>query len=259
MKVHAVWGHNRAGAGVRGLEWFFLLFGLAALDANIWVNTSSIVYQSYADWAFDQKLRELTPSVHGFVGDEIRLLLGKDRLKLETPEPNALTPKIEPSTGARALDTKPIAPSVLIGRLEIPNLRLTAMVREGADAGTLRRAVGHIPGTALPGRTGNVGLAGHRDTFFRALRNIQPNDAIELQTERGTYRYVVESTSIVGPRDVRVLASSGGQSLTLVTCYPFYYVGSAPKRFIVHAALVATIPPGTLTQAPLRPVLNHSH
>jgi LPXTG-site transpeptidase (sortase) family protein len=224
MKVHAKWNSNRAcwgGALLRGLEWFFLLFGLAALDAYIWINTSSIQYQAYADWAFDQQLRALTPSPSRFVGDEIRWVLGRDLPKAEIPERPAVAPKSEPLPGPTPPDMKPLASSAVIGRLEIPNLHLTAMVREGADAGTLRRAVGHIPGTALPGRTGNVGLAGHRDTFFRSLRNIQENDAIELQTEYGTYRYVVESTRIVGPRDVRVLASSGAgtlASVVLIAC-----------------------------------------
>jgi sortase A len=117
-------------------------------------------------------------------------------------------------------------------------LNVTAMVREGADGKTLRRAVGHIPGTALPGEAGNVALAGHRDTFFRALRDIRKDDTIQFETESGIYRYQVESTEIVGPRDVGVLAASNQDTLTLVTCYPFYYVGSAPKRFIVRAAQV---------------------
>ena len=242
MKVHAVWNRKparRGGALLRSLEWFFLLFGLAALDACIWVNASSILYQAYEDWAFDQQLRALTPSIGRFAGDEMRWIFGRDRIK-ETPELPALAPKSEPWPGAKPLDGKPPARSAVIGRLEIPDLHLTAMVREGADSSTLRRAVGHIPGTALPGGMGNVGLAGHRDTFFRALRDIQLHDAIELDTEHGTYRYTVESTRIVGPREVGVLESSGAESLTLVTCYPFYYVGSAPKRFIVHAALVET-------------------
>ena len=101
----------------------------------------------------------------------------------------------------------------MIGRLEIPRLNLAVMVREGADEGTLSRAVGHIPGTALPGNVGNVGLAGHRDTFFRALRNIRADDTIELETTAGTYRYVVKSTRIVTPRDVSVLEASGGETL----------------------------------------------
>ena len=114
------------------------------------------------------------------------------------------------------------------------------MVREGADSGTLRKAIGHIPGTALPGNAGNVGLAGHRDTFFRALRDIEKDDTIDFETDSGTFRYAVQSTRIVSPRDVSVLTASSGRTLTLVTCYPFYYVGSAPKRFIVRAVQVNT-------------------
>jgi sortase A len=94
----------------------------------------------------------------------------------------------------------------------------------------------------LPGNIGNVGLAGHRDTFFRALRNIRSDDVIDLQTTAGTYRYLVKSTRIVTPRDVSVLQASGGETLTLVTCYPFYYVGSAPKRFILHATQIGASP-----------------
>jgi sortase A len=218
-----------------GLEWFFLLAGLVALDTCVWVNTSSTMSQAYQDWAFDQTLRGLTPSVRGFVADEMSWLMGAQREKVEAPE---ATQKLQPMPQG-----KPPLPSSVIGRLEIPRLSLTAMVREGADGKTLHRAVGHIPGTALPGYAGNVALAGHRDTFFRALRNIQKDDTIELETENGTYRYVVDSIDIVGPRDVGVLAASHGQTLTLVTCYPFYYVGSAPKRFIVRAAQVSPIPP----------------
>jgi len=218
-----------------GFEWLFLLAGLVALDTYVWVNTSTTLSQAYQDWAFDQTLRGLTPSVRGFVADELSWMFGRPREKVEVPE---APPKLEPVPQG-----KPPLPSSVIGRLEIPRLNLTAMVREGADGETLHRAVGHIPGTALPGYAGNVALAGHRDTFFRALRNIKKDDTIELETENGTYRYLVQSTQIVGPRDVGVLAASHGQTLTLVTCYPFYYVGSAPKRFIVRAAQVSPIPP----------------
>jgi sortase A len=98
---------------------------------------------------------------------------------------------------------------------------------------------GHILGTALPGDTGNIGIARHRDTFFRALRNIRCNDIITLSTPRGEYRYRVVSTKVVSPSDVAVLDSDGNQILTLVTCYPFYFVGAAPSRFIVRAERVA--------------------
>ncbi len=218
-----------------GLEYLFLLLGLIAVDCYIWVNTSSTLYQAYQDWAFDQTLRGLSPSVPGFVEDEFSWFWRGERTN--TP---AIT---EPSQALEPLPPeKPLTRSMLIGRLEIPRLHVNAMVREGADESTLRRAVGHIPGTALPGAIGNVALAGHRDTFFRELRDIRKNDSIDLKTEDGTYRYEVKSTKIVSPRDVDVLAASGGETLTLVTCYPFYYIGSAPKRFIVRATQVAAIP-----------------
>ncbi|HLJ48150.1 MAG TPA: class D sortase [Bryobacteraceae bacterium] len=133
----------------------------------------------------------------------------------------------------------------LIGRLEIPRLGLTAIVIEGTGKGTLRRAVGHIPGTALPGQPSNVGLSGHRDTFFRPLRNIRRDDAITITTLHGEYHYRVVSTKVVSPADVAVLNPSKTEILTLVTCYPFYFVGSAPQRFIVRAERVGTV--STLT------------
>ncbi len=246
MRIRAVWDRRsgrRTSVWLRllvVLEWGFLLFGLAALDVYIWIHASSMVYESYEDWAFDQDLRGLRTTPLRFAQDEIRLLFGRERPRLEIPAPPVA--KNEPLPDSREAETRPPARSAVIGRLEIPNVRLVAMVQEGADARTLRRAVGHIPGTALPGGRGNVGLAGHRDTFFRPLREIHVNDAIELKTPNGTYRYRVESMRIVGPRDVQVLKPTNNASLTLVTCYPFYYVGSAPKRFIVRAGLESVVP-----------------
>ncbi len=123
----------------------------------------------------------------------------------------------------------------LIGRIEIPRLLLSAVVVEGIDKTTLRRAVGHIPGTALPGQAGNVGVAGHRDTFFRGLKDLRMKDEIQFSTLNGDFQYVVESLIIVEPDNVGVLAPSSGNILTLVTCYPFFYIGTAPKRFVVRA------------------------
>ncbi len=220
---------------LRAFEWFFLLFGLAALDIFVWVNTNQVLYQAYQDWAFDETMRGLQPSIRGFVADEIYWMFGGTRGRPmnppEAPEHVEVTP---PPSGKPAA---PPAPSSVIGRLQIPRLHVAVMVREGADERTLSRAVGHIPGTALPGWNGNVALAGHRDTFFRPLRGIRNHDMIQIETTHGTYHYVVESTKIVSPRDVEVLAASNSPKLTLVTCYPFYYVGSAPKRFVVEAAL----------------------
>ena len=131
----------------------------------------------------------------------------------------------------------------VIGRLEIPTLGVSTIVREGEDARTLQLAVGHIAGTALPGAAGNMGLAGHRDTFFRRLREIDPGDVIRLVGVDGTYTYVVDSTQIVDPDDLWVLDPTPEPSLTLVTCYPFTYLGAAPERFIVRARLVPTAAP----------------
>ena len=126
----------------------------------------------------------------------------------------------------------------LIGRIEIARLGLSVIVVEGDDGKILRRAAGHVPGTALPGQAGNVGITAHRDTFFRPLRNIRLEDVITLTTLQGEYRYRVVSTEVVTPNDVAVLDPTGGDILTLVTCHPFYFVGAAPNRFIVRAERV---------------------
>jgi len=126
-------------------------------------------------------------------------------------------------------------PEGALGKIEITRIGLAAMILEGTDGRTLRHAVGHIPGTPLPGQPGNVAIAGHRDTFFRALRNVQHDDEITLTTLDGSYRYIVDSTQVVAPEDMQVLDDSAEKILTLVTCYPFYFVGPSPKRFIVRA------------------------
>ena len=128
--------------------------------------------------------------------------------------------------------------TVTFGKIDIPAVGLTAMVLEGDDERTLRLAVGHIPGTAIPGPSGNVGIAGHRDTFFRPLRKINVGDEIRFFTNAGTFKYRVVSLRIVLPDAIDVLDDTKRPTLTLVTCYPFYYIGAAPKRFIVHAEMV---------------------
>jgi sortase A len=127
----------------------------------------------------------------------------------------------------------------LIGRIEIPRLGLSEVITEGSDAKTLRRSLGHIPQTPLPGQAGNTAITGHRDTFFRPLKDIRRNDLITITTLQGEFLYRVVSTSIVEPSDVEVLNSAGtDEALTLITCYPFYFVGAAPHRFIVRAERV---------------------
>jgi len=126
-----------------------------------------------------------------------------------------------------------------IGRMEIPRLHLSVGILEGTAPKTLRVAAGHINGTALPGTAGNICIAAHRDTLFRPLREVQPQDAIIITTTYGTFRYIVDMVEIVSPSDVRVLRPTTDQELTLITCYPFTYVGPAPKRLAVHARLAA--------------------
>lgn len=159
----------------------------------------------------------------------------------ESTEARDFDKELRIGEGNKGMPFGRIAPALVprdgevVGKLEIPRLNISVMVVEGADNGDLKHAVGHITGTVLPGEAGNVGIAGHRDSFFRPLRLVQLNDEIELRTLGGAYRYRVVSTSVVQPEDVRVLDSTGRDTLTLVTCYPFYYVGPAPERFIVRA------------------------
>jgi sortase A len=131
------------------------------------------------------------------------------------------------------------SPTELIGRISIPRLHLSAMVREGIDRKTLKLAIGHIPATALPGQAGNVGVAGHRDTFFRGLKDLRTGDEIQFSTLNGDFQYEVEWLVIVDPDNSGALAPSSDNLLTMVTCYPFYYVGAAPKRFVVRARQVS--------------------
>ena len=116
------------------------------------------------------------------------------------------------------------------------------MVVQGDSPKILRRAVGHIVETAMPGGQGNVTLAGHRDTFFRPLRNIRRGDTVTLKTLEGAFQYEVESTAVVPPNDIQVLQPSAERTLTLITCFPFYYVGPAPNRFIVLARQMNSAP-----------------
>jgi sortase A len=166
-----------------------------------------------------------------------RLLRDQRAVSEGTPPPRSSTSPMGVPAAARG---------GLIGRLVIPHLLLSAVVVEGIDKSTLRRAVGHIPGTALPGQPGNVGLAGHRDTLFRPLKDLRIRDEIQFSTLNGDFRYIVESLVVVDPNDVGVLAPSSENMLTLVTCYPFFYIGAAPKRFVVRARQA---PPPTLARS----------
>jgi sortase A len=125
--------------------------------------------------------------------------------------------------------------SRLVGRLGIPKLDVSSVILEGVGPQTLRVALGHVPGTSLPGQPGNVVIAGHRDTFFRPLRKIAIGDEVSVETSARTYYYQVRSFEIVDPRNVNALRFHNKNELTLITCYPFSYIGPAPMRFVVHA------------------------
>lgn len=191
-----------ARPAVRWVEFFLAITGALALGYCLFTVSGAWLYQAWKGHQF------------------------KSALLRERPEPaQAAAPRRRPRPYRGAI----------VGRIEIARLGLSNMIIEGVTEPELRFGPGHIPGTALPGERGNVAIAGHRDRVFRPLRSIQANDFIQLVTLDGTYGYRVVSTQIVGPSDVQVLNPTRRDTLTLVTCYPFYFVGPAPKRFIVRA------------------------
>ena len=212
--------HPQKKKTLRWIERVLFLVGILALGsyAYAWVDARWVQYQE------NRRLEEALAAQPQVPASETDAL-GSFRQEEAPPEPDP-----EPAPD--------LEEGELIGRIEIPSAGVSAMVLEGIGKKTLRRGVGHIPGTPLPRWEGNVGLAAHRDSFFRGLKDIRKNDIITLKTLHGTFQYRVESTEIVRPRDTHVLEDTDKPRLTLVTCYPFYYVGSAPKRFIVKAERV---------------------
>ncbi len=169
-------------------------------------------------------------------------------LKRQQTRNLAFLPTAEDEIAQRLARATPAAPPLvrrspglhqLLGRIEIPGVHISVPIVEGADDAGLKMGAAHIIGTAYPGDAANVGIAAHRDTYFRALSRIAPGEEILIETPAGIFRYRVSGTEVVRPTDVRVLQSAGRPEMTLVTCYPFYYVGHAPKRFIVHARFVS--------------------
>jgi sortase A len=227
MKIRISWHRDLPMRAMPLLRWSRCLsFGVGTLLLGYcgFVMLDARLYETRQNWRFQQALKSLTPSNGGAENLHPSLLLAAEA---ESSPMRTEGPGIA-GRGDSAL-----------GRIEISAIGLEAMIMEGTDAKTLRRAVGHISGTPLPGQQGNVAIAGHRDTFFRALRNIREDDEITLTTLAGSYGYRVDSIKVVEPDDMAVLDNSDAASLTLVTCYPFYLVGPAPKRFIVHAHRVS--------------------
>lgn len=231
---------------VRFVRALLLTAGLCCLGFYIYSAADEYVYQKYENWAFD---RQIAGSVNVSFLDFVRAQAGIARFATKERPISTAVPRPKTSEFRRP------SPGEALGRVAIGRLHVSAMVREGVDKNVLSTAVGHVPTTSLPGQLGNFAIAAHRDTLFRALKDIRLDDTVTIETASGTYTYKVLATKIVKPSDVSVLRSDGGglipgkgetnsRLLTMITCYPFYYVGSAPKRFIVQGELISPAPHG---------------
>ena len=234
---------------MRTLRWteaLLLLAGFVCLGAFTWWKAQDVIYQSYSNYVLEQKMADQPATIAGY----LKRVLGIEKAPppVTTPEPEVAEKAPEPPREVPA-----IPPGGLVGRIEIPRLKLTTTVREGVEETLLKKSAGHLPDTPFPGQPGNVAIAAHRDQHFRNLRGVKMGDKIRIVTPHVTYESVVDSLKIVWPRNVEVLDPTPEPALTLVTCYPFDYVGSAPKRFIVRAKQVAEFanaaPPGDVTIA----------
>ncbi|MBI4459851.1 MAG: class D sortase [Acidobacteria bacterium] len=197
---------------LRLLAWVTQIGGALVVLYCAFVIVRAHAFQTYANWMFERARGSSRTGIQSYSPPSISLLRSNNRLAPGLPS--------------------------LIGRIEIPRLRLSVMILEGDDERQLQLGAGHIPGTALPGESGNVVIAAHRDSFFQPLRDISKNDQIVVTTLNGSFQYRVDSVQVTDPDNRAVLRHSDEPVLTLVTCYPFTYIGSAPKRFIVQARRV---------------------
>jgi sortase A len=188
-----------------------LLFGIALLFLGIgsWAWLDRSAYELVQSWRLDG-------------------ILGREPMDSSRPS----------NGGVAAATRRQVEASGLIGRIEIPRLRLRTIVAEGADSLVLHRAVGHLPKTAFPGEPGNVVLAGHRDSFFSDLGEFRSGDRVRITTPDGVFEYRVDSKRVVSPEQTEVLTSTDLPTLTLITCYPFHYLGPVPKRYVIRARQV---------------------
>jgi len=226
-------------------ELAFLIVGFVFLGIFGGQRLYDAFYQSYQDYEFNQSLEGKQATAAGYL---------RHKFGLETKETPAPSPSVSTPPTTLPEPRAPLAPGELVGRVVIPRLGVSAMVNEGADNDILSRAVGHVPSTARPGDAGNVALAAHRDTHFRPVRNIAAGDTIELETADGTFEYRVDKMWVVSPKDTSVLQPTKEPSLTLITCYPFNFVGHAPKRYIVRATQVAMTRRGEQEKIATQPV-----
>ncbi len=208
---------ERRSVARRLVEWALVAVGVASLTQYFWLSRQ-----------LDQDEADNRDAV-------MRMLADRENAPpppADLPRPDVPDDESLPSTSP---PPRPAPESELIGEIAIPRLGVSAAVRAGEDDRTLDGAVGHLPDTALPWQDGNTALAAHRDRLFRSLERIEAGDAILFATSHGTFRYAVSRTFIVNPEDVWVLQPSDGVDLTLITCYPFTFLGHAPQRFVVRA------------------------
>jgi sortase A len=196
-----------------------ILVGAASVLVFAWAMLDGAYYQ------YSQKLQFETEVTDGSLGVAKQISLPEARLQFET-----------------AFQFLPHLPKaerdpLLIGKLESPRIGLSVMLREGVDDVTLRRAAGHVLSTALPGEPGNLVILGHRDTFFRNLRDLKQGDAMTVSTTRGRFIYEIESIQVVEPDSINLTAPTTESLATFITCFPFNYVGPAPRRFVARARL----------------------
>jgi sortase A len=269
---------SRARIILRWVQVVFLSVGLLGLGYYGYVFAEAQVFQAYQSWRLDQLQQGKPATVRSFVKLWIPFAWVEDATPAQgtpagLPEVSAETgPGQSPATptgpGDSPLDVPaspqqtrgaPIGDGSLLGKIEIPRIKLSAIIMEGIESSTLQLAVGHVPGTPLPGGPGNVDLAAHRDTFFRGLRKVHRGDLITMSTVSGEFfRYRVDSTAVVLPEDTKILNQSNGSGVNLITCYPFNFIGSAPKRFVVHADQIDAAPiPSHLTSAELSSASQH--
>jgi sortase A len=235
------------------MERFLLAIGLIGVGA--WVSSNAIpaFWQNWDNWRFNRELHGQPGTVTAYLAQEQQRLTSSfaDWMGFVIPreKANAANPSSVPLP-----TSAPLPDDALIGRITIPRLHLQTTVREGTGNDILALAVGHMRGTAIPGQGGNVAVAGHRDTLFSGLGGIRDKDVIRFETLHGLYEYQVTSTEVVSPQDVSVVKAGAHPELTLITCYPFDYIGPAPDRFIVKARQISAAPEQRLVEASVKPV-----
>ena len=219
------------------------LLALGLIGVGAWVSSNAIpaFWQDWDNWKFNQELHGQQATLTAYLGEKQQQATNAFGawMGFIIPHEKLASEKSNPSSSPLAAST-PLLDDALIGRLSIPRLNLHTTVREGTGNDILALAVGHMRGTAIPGQKGNVAVAGHRDTLFSGLGAIRDGDLIQFETLHGLYEYQVSTTEVVSPQDVGVVKAGAYPELTLITCYPFDYIGPAPDRFIVKARQISS-------------------